>query len=279
MTITRLAYLPLVTYPDIAPDESVTAAVTLAQNLGCDLHVMAFATDMPRVSSPLGNMLLNIPDMIRTAKENSQAQCRRLQELVRQLAPPTMRVEFASREPMPGLTGADAASEARYFDLSLVPWAKDRATLQDIAQSVVFDAGRPAVLVPASVTAKPLGHIAVAWDGSRVAARALADALGMAGGDTRFTILTVQDEKALGRSDLAVALAAILTKQGRSAQAVNVRLQDRQIGAALQEAALAAGADMLAMGGFGHSRIRDFILGGATKGVLADLQLPVLLSH
>lgn len=275
----RIAYLPLVTYPDIVPDESVTAAVTLAQNLGCDLHVMAFATDMPRVSSPLGNMLLNIPDMIRTAKENSQAQCRRLQDLVRTLAQPATRVEFASREPMPGLTGTDAALEARYFDVSLLPWSKDRATLQDIAQSVVFGAGRPAILVPATITAKPLAHVAIAWDGSRVAARALADALGLVGADTRITVLTVQDEKALDRADLAAALVNILVKQGRTAQALNVQLQGRPIGQALQEAALAAGADMLVMGGFGHSRIRDFILGGATKGVMADLHLPVLLSH
>jgi nucleotide-binding universal stress UspA family protein len=48
---------------------------------------------------------------------------------------------------------------------------------------------------------------------------------------------------------------------------------------ALQEGALAEGAQLLAMGGFGHSRLRDFVLGGATLGVLSDLRLPALLSH
>lgn len=56
-------------------------------------------------------------------------------------------------------------------------------------------------------------------------------------------------------------------------------LDGRSIAAALQDTALAEGAQLLAMGGFGHSRIRDFILGGATKGVLTDLRMPVLLAH
>ncbi|MBU0835206.1 MAG: universal stress protein [Alphaproteobacteria bacterium] len=63
----------------------------------------------------------------------------------------------------------------------------------------------------------------------------------------------------------------------RAAQ--NISLDDRPVAVALQESALRAGANMLVMGAFGHSRIRDFILGGATKGVLADLRMPVLLSH
>ncbi len=63
------------------------------------------------------------------------------------------------------------------------------------------------------------------------------------------------------------------------ANAVDLTLDGKSIATALQEAALAEGLQLLAMGGFGHSRLHDFILGGATKGVLADLRLPVLLSH
>jgi nucleotide-binding universal stress UspA family protein len=60
---------------------------------------------------------------------------------------------------------------------------------------------------------------------------------------------------------------------------VDIALDKRSISTALQEAALSEGAKLLAMGGFGHSRLRDFVLGGATKGVLSDLRLPLLLSH
>lgn len=68
-------------------------------------------------------------------------------------------------------------------------------------------------------------------------------------------------------------------EHGYQVAAGDVMLGKQTIAEALQEAALEAGAQILAMGGFGHSRLRDFILGGATQGVLNDLRLPVLLSH
>lgn len=97
--------------------------------------------------------------------------------------------------------------------------------------------------------------------------------------DARVTVLTIQDEKQLERGDIASALASSLQLRGLDAQAKSVLLNGRPIAEALQASAAEAGADLLVMGGFGHSRIRDFILGGATKGVFRDLRMPVLLSH
>jgi nucleotide-binding universal stress UspA family protein len=132
--------------------------------------------------------------------------------------------------------------------------------------------------VPPSTGSDPVSHIAIAWDGSRVAARALGDALALLPEGGRVTVLTVQDEKPLaGR--IAQTLADSLEKRGIPALIHSVPLGRRKIAEALQEGALESGATLLAMGGFGHSRIRDFVLGGATTGVFADLRLPVLLSH
>ncbi len=163
-----------------------------------------------------------------------------------------------------------AAAEARYFDLSLVPWSAEAAATQDMAQSLVFGSGLPVILVPPNVARGTVDHIAIAWDGSRVAARALGDAL---------AVLPVRDEKALAGTDLAQKLESSLLLRGYEAKAVDLTLDGRSIALALQDAALGEGAQLLAMGGFGHSRLRDFILGGATKGVLADLRLAALLSH
>ena len=92
-------------------------------------------------------------------------------------------------------------------------------------------------------------------------------------------MLTVENEKPLGGRDLAGVLASWLEKRGFSASALEVTLGQGTISEALQLTALSEGSQLLAMGGFGHSRLRDFILGGATKGLLAQLTLPVLLSH
>ncbi len=279
MSIARLAYMPLVTYPDSVPDDSVASAVAFAAALGCDLHATTFAVDIPNVSTPIGGLLLNVPEMIRATEENSRASCRRLQDLVREKAGTRMKTQCSDRQAFPGEMGNVAANEARYFDLALLPWSKDQLVTHDLAQAVVFGAGRPTILVPSSARSGPIRHVAVAWDASRVAARALADAMPLLADDTRITVLTVQDEKTLAGHNLAESLADSLETRGIQAQALNIELGRRTIAEALQESALEAEAGMLVMGGFGHSRIRDFILGGATKGILTDLRLPVLLSH
>lgn len=172
-----------------------------------------------------------------------------------------------------------AAAEARYFDLAVLPWSGETFEAHDMTQAVVFGSGRPTVLVPPSARPASLDHIAMAWDASRVAARALGDVLPLLAEGGRVSVLTVQDEKPLSGTNLAGALASSLEERGFSATPLEITLGERTIAEALQDTALSEGAQVLAMGGFGYSRIRDFILGGATKGVLTQLRLPILLSH
>lgn len=279
MTQTRIAYMPLPTYPEAVEDGAIKAAISFAASIGCALHVKAFAVDLPRVSSGLGDYLINIPGVIQAAEERSKTECDRLQDLVHQASASQLEAHCTTRKVPLGAVFDSAAAEARYCDLTLLPWSAETGAVQDMAQAIVFGSGRPAIMVPPTAHSTSLDHIAIAWDGSRVAARALGDVLPLLAEGGHISILTVEDEKPLDRSDIAGVLASWLEKRGFSASAVEVTLGKRQISEALQNAALSKGSQLLAMGGFGHSRIRDFILGGATKGVLARLELPVLLSH
>ena len=92
-------------------------------------------------------------------------------------------------------------------------------------------------------------------------------------------MFTVVDEKPLDDETIAERLAASLGRRGIAADAVSVLAEDAPIGISLQEHALKHGAELLVMGAYGHSAVRDFILGGATEDVLDDLRLPVLFSH
>ncbi|SMC39207.1 universal stress protein [Rhizobium sp. RU36D] len=278
MSRTRVCYVPVVTYPDVVPDDAVLAAIDFARALPCRLHVTAFSVDVPHIASPLGDLLIDIPDMIRTVEVRSAHDCRRIQELVVGRVEGLVEAEF-SIQPQSGYPGFAAAREARYFDLSLLPWAKGATSVQQVAQTVVFESGRPAIIVPPGAKSEPLNHVTIAWDGSRVAARALSDVMPWLSDETRLTVLTVVDEKPLDRKDLAGTLVTHLQKQGIDADYRECSLSGRTISGALQETAIEAGANLLVMGGFGHSRVRDFVLGGATLGVFADLRLPVLLSH
>ena len=279
MNTTRRAYMPLATYPETVEDGAVVAAAGFAMSLGGALEVTTFSVDIPRVQSPLAGLLIDIPGLVQAAEDKSKSEGARLQSLIGGLGSPPA-VNCTSRKILlSGLLDA-AAAEARYYDLAVLPWSREEASAQNLIEAVVFGSGRPAILVPSSARpAARLNHIAIAWDASRVAARALGDALPLLADGGRVTVLTVGDEKPLAGAALASILASSLEKRGVKANPIEIALGEKSIAQALQEKALAEGAQMLAMGGFGHSRLRDFVLGGATTGVFADLRLPVLLSH
>lgn len=279
MSQTRIAYLPLVTDPEAIPDESILAATSFAGSLDCDLHVTTFAVDIPDVSSTLGGLVVDIRGLARAAEERSKAESHRLQRLVQGASGSKLSVTCTSRKVAMGTSTDVATAEARYFDLVVLPWSEESLGAQEMAQAIIFGSGRPAILVPPRFRPAILNHIAVAWDASRAAARALGDVLPLLTKGGRVSVLTVQDDKPLSGSGLADALAASLEKRGVKATPLEVTPGQKTIAEALQDTALSEGAKVLAMGGFGHSRIRDFVLGGATKGVLAQLRLPTLLSH
>lgn len=276
----RVAYVPLSTYPEVVADGATLAAIRFAAALGFELHVGAFSVDVPNVHSPLlGGVLLDVPGLIRAAEEKSKTECLRLKALLEGLTELRGKIHFSTRQVVMGAELDAAATEARYFDVSVLPWSDETVLTQDMAEAVVFGSGHPTVLVPPSAPPASLHHVAIAWDESRVAARALGDALSLLPEGGRVSVLTVQDDKPLGGSDIARSLAGSLEMRGFKTKACSISLGGKTIAEALQDTAMNEGAQLLAMGGFGHSRLRDFVLGGATKGVLTDLRLPVLLSH
>lgn len=279
MITTRRTYMPLATYPEAVDDQAVRAAVGFAVSLGGMLDVTTFSVDIPRVQSPLAGLLIDIPGLVQAAEDKSSSECGRLHGLIQGIGTPPAVNCTTRKILLSGMLDA-AAGEARYYDLAVLPWSREEASAQHLIEAVVFGSGRPTILVPASARpASKLDHVAVAWDGSRVAARALGDVLPLLQEGGRVSVLTVGDEKPLAGGALAGLLAASLEKRGVKAVPIEIALGDRTIAQALQERALTEGAQLLAMGGFGHSRIRDFVLGGATTGVFAELRMPVLLSH
>lgn len=173
------------------------------------------------------------------------------------------------------------ADHARLHDLVIIG-TDSRGMLSDriIAENLLFEIGRPLIVVPPHYSAKFACHrIAVAWDNSRVAARALGDALALLPGIEEVVLLTVGGEKAILSSIDHDAMVRMLERRGVSARVERRDLNGRSIGEAIQDDALDAGANLLVMGGYGHSRLRDFILGGATLSVFANPQLPILMSH
>ena len=86
MTRVRIAYMPLATYPEVVGDSSIHAATAFAASLECEMSVTTFSVDIPQISSPLGNLLLDVPGLIKAAEDKSRAESHRLHDLVLEAA-------------------------------------------------------------------------------------------------------------------------------------------------------------------------------------------------
>lgn len=172
------------------------------------------------------------------------------------------------------------AEHARMHDLSVC--GAGHVGLIDerqIAESLLFASGRPLLLVPASHSAPyEAKAVAVGWDNTAPAARALGDAIALLD-VTSARLVTITGEKALPTDMDADELTAALARRGVTGGCHLAELRGRKIGQALAEEAEQAGAGLLVMGAFAHSRLRQMVMGGATSQLLDAPRMPTLLAH
>lgn len=273
--------LPLQTYPTGNSEALLPQVLRVAQHLRGRIHAVMNATEFPSASSALSNLVLDVPSLLAGARETCrQKEAALLAELARQAA--TAGIDLCSSEirTFPASFGELVAVSARFADMAIVGLSNTDDLLRSTAEAVVFGSGRPVVLLPEQApVAGDLGHVVIAWDGSRVAARAVSDARPFIDRAAKVTIAVVTDDKALAATVGGSRLAEYLALRGTQVELLETKSGGQPIAAALQDAAASVGGGLLVMGGFGHSRLRDFVLGGATRGVMEDLRMPVLLSH
>ena len=197
------AILPLVTYPDCNSDAVAANAAAVAEYLGADLHAAAFNADIPDVSNAVSRFLLKLPELIKEAEAVSRARGDRLLGLVKeQAASRKTQLTTSTSTAALALLGEAAAAEARYFDVALLGWEAGNPTSRASAEAIVFGCGRPVILLPELTNIGKIDHVAIAWDGSRAAARAVADSARLLENAATVSVLTVVDEKPLDQ-DLA----------------------------------------------------------------------------
>ncbi|BCM20887.1 universal stress protein [Mesorhizobium sp. J8] len=275
-----LTALLLPTYPDPPGPKVAANAVAVANQLGATLDATVINVDIPDVSNALSSLLLDLPAKIREANAASRNRGKAfLDAIAAEAARCNLALTSQALKAQPAFIGETAAREGRYFDLCMVSWAHNVQSIRAIAEEVVFNSGRPTLVLPGDEDVGALDHVVIAWDGSRVAARAVADARPFLERASTISIVTVTDEKVLPHEDAGDRLADGLAARGLPAKVEQILAGDNEIGAALEDHALRINGKLLVMGGWGHSRIRDFVLGGATDGILSDLRLPVLMSH
>lgn len=170
------------------------------------------------------------------------------------------------------------AAKGRLADLIVAsrPTEESGATLIMTINAALFETGRPVLIAPPK-TLQTIGKkIAILWNGSAEASRAVAAAMPLITRCDRVIVMTLENDKT--SSEVAPELATYFAWHGVSAETRTLPGRS-QVGEVLLEDCTVVGADMLVMGAYTHSRMRQLILGGVTKHVLANAQLPVLMAH
>jgi len=185
----------------------------------------------------------------------------------------------------PGALSEIVARHARYADLALVGQPDGGALdplLIRIFEGMLFEAGRPLVMVPNAWRGGAFGkRVMIAWAPRREAARAVADAMPMIEAAEKVHIAMVDPGTGPGEhgeepgADLATALA----RHGVPVLVDQIPRAGRGIADRLLTHASDVGADLIVMGGYGHWRLRESLLGGVTREVLRQAEVPVLMSH
>jgi nucleotide-binding universal stress UspA family protein len=171
---------------------------------------------------------------------------------------------------------------ARRFDLSIVGQAEpDKVAPEElIAEGALFSSGRPVLVVPyIQKGGLKLGRVMVAWDGSRAAARAVADAMPLLGKAAAIDVVIVAEDRGSSDELPGADIAQHLARHRLKVDLRRIVAGDNDVASTLLSEAADASTDLIVLGAYGHSRLREFILGGVTRGILAAMTVPALMSH
>jgi nucleotide-binding universal stress UspA family protein len=271
--------LQLSSYPERTPIWAIDAAVYLAERLDAKLSAGLCQVQIPDVSNFLSQLLVRSRDVIAVENDKSAENAIQLMLHFDQAVGPDRLGESVALVCPALVTPWQLSVRARLYDLTIVPVYGHPET-SAIVEGLAFESGRPVLLLPPEGLA---GHrfddIVIGWDGSRAAARALAEAIPICELATSVKVVAVAGEKDLPETSPPAEAVRHLSRHGISAQAVEVNAEGRGVGSTLRSYCRESGADLLVMGAYGHSRAREFILGGATREILHDQGLPVLMAH
>ena len=270
----------LTSYPDPTPASVAEDAVAIAATFGAHLAAVACEVHVEVPGHFLSGSIVNIPGLIAGETERSRKSAKDMLAAFDAAASKAGILHETHLEKCPTYAVPDLLVEyARLRDLTIVPVPEGYD--QWYAEAVIFGSGRPTLVLPESPRPRPfeLGTVAIAWDLSRAAARAISDALPLLEKAGNVRIVTVTNEKKLDSKHSAEELAKNLARHGIDVVLDKVDANGRRIGEVLEAYTAAQRIDVLVMGAYGHSRWREFVLGGATKSLLSKPPLPILFSH
>ncbi len=249
-----------------------------------EAHLTALSVLPPILVEPalVPGGVATIVDNHRKAYEAEQGKMQRLFETRVQEA--GINAEWLVADAGHDSTWKKTVTLGRSADLIIVSQADPSWPMSNMMEApadIVLHAGRPVLVVPNSGHHANFGQrVLIAWNGRRESARAAHDALPFLKAAREVSVLWVNPGGDEIAEDIPGAdLCTMLSRHGVNCTADAIERPEQSVAATLLARARFINADLLVMGGYGHSRLREFVLGGATREVLREMHVPVLMSH
>ena len=255
-------------------------AVSVADALGAHIAGIAFLYDPIVPISGTGYIPAEIIDT--QVADNQDAAKAAIDRFNAATARTGVSAETVTLSASAAGAGDQFARIARRFDLAIVPQAEPKGGSVEelIAETTLFESGRPMIVVP-YIQKSPLklDLVMVCWDGGRQAARAINDAMPLLAKAGRVEVVIVANEPGKQDEIEGADIGKHLARHGLKVEVKRISAGKIDVGAALLSHAADNATDFVVMGGYGHSRLRQFILGGVTRSILQSMTAPVLMAH
>ncbi len=264
-----------------SPRPAIDAAVSLAKSTGAHLNALAtgyVSTNLPFIAEGGAAVAMSLQLEYELAVERADAALLQFEAEARSAG---IVYGMSALGGTSGEIAAKVAAAARLHDLTIVSQADpDHDTFDnELPQETLLQAGGPLLFVPYTFKGRfKASRIGICWDGSRLAARALRDAMPFLMTADMVTAIT------LNASELPVdvSVGRLLKHLARSnlpAKSVSLESDRANVQASILSIASDEGLDLLVMGGYGHSRLKETVFGGVTREMFRSMTVPVLMSH
>ena len=253
-------------------------AIALANEMGAHLTAAGVVLEIIPPASFMGEYPY---DIMQAATEQARDAAESAYQRLKTAVPANVQTDYVNIQAVAGQAREDFGWLARHFDLAVVGQGNVEEGTDDelMAEGALFRSGRPVFIVP-NIQKGPvkLGKAMVCWEGGLPASRALAGAIPLLRRAGAVEVVTIA-----GRNLPSEELPGFNITRHLSRHGINATLRKlpaaEDVGAALLSYAADAGANYMVMGAYGHSRLREFMLGGTTRTLLASMTLPVLMAH
>jgi nucleotide-binding universal stress UspA family protein len=286
MAFKRLLLL-LCSYPTQTPAGAARAAVDIAAMLDAKISALSCAIRRHVPKGVLSGVVGTVPGLVGQESREVVEGAQQLLDLFSDLAQRRgVMGQAVYKHCPPKEVPKLLAGYARVNDLTVLPMPEgsylDQLDSHWYLEAALFDSGRPILVLPHGYSAPDagaFGTVIVAWDQTRAAARALADAMPILRQANSVRVVTIINEKAILEEPPPFEVVLHLAAHDIRAEYDAVEAKGRDAATAIVEYLRAHSGELLVMGGYGRSRLREVILGGATKHILTHPPVPVLMAH